>query len=226
MKSIKTVLFTTALSVFLINNAHCSGLVLKLNIETGELEPVSKSEPASSFPSSSPKKSNLKKRSFSSTPSVEPTQETLSSIEITAQSFFDDRALIKANVSNFEWLALFRANIEIESAYNPQIKSKAGAVGLGQLMPETAKLLNVDINNPQENLKGSAEYLLWLLDSFGSPDLAIAAYNAGPEAVTKYRGVPPFDETREHVRKVLGAFFRLRKYYTKQNGVIEIASQG
>jgi hypothetical protein len=224
VKLIKTVLFTTALNVLSLHSAHSSGLVLQLNIETGVLEPVSKSEPAEVPPL--PHNANLKKRSFSGASSVEPSQEILSSIETIAKSFSDDRALAKANVSKLEWLALFRANIEIESAYNPQSISKAGAVGLGQLMPDTAKILNVDIHNPKENLKGSAEYLLWLLDSFGSPDLAIAAYNAGPEAVTKYQGVPPFDETREHVRKVLGAFFRLRKYYTKQVGVIEIASQG
>ncbi|WP_273794982.1 lytic transglycosylase domain-containing protein [Brucella intermedia] len=226
MKSIRTALFISALNVLSINSAHCSGLVLQLNVDTGKFEPASKTDLVDKFPATSPKKTNLKERSFAAASSVEPTKEILVSIENTAKSFFEDRALAKANVSSVEWLALFRANIEIESAYNPQAVSKSGAVGLGQLMPETAKLLNVDINNPKENLKGSAEYLLWLLDSFGSPDLAIAAYNAGPEAVARYKGVPPFDETREHVRKVLGAFFRLRKYYTKQDGVIEIASQG
>lgn len=138
----------------------------------------------------------------------------LDAIESTALKYTNASAIGNANLTSKEWMALFRANVEIESAYNPTVISTVGAVGLGQLMPETAAHLKVDINDPADNLRGSAEYLLGLLDTFGSPDLAIAAYNAGPQAVTKHGGVPPYNETREHVRKVLGAFFRLRKHYS------------
>ena len=218
--------YITALSVCLSNQSYSNGLVLQLNIETGELVPINKPEQKAETPqSSSPKTSSLKKKSFQAPGVVQPSKEVLAAIEATAIKFADEKILANANLTTEEWVALFRANIEIESAYNTTIVSDAGAVGLGQLMPGTAEFLKVDIHNPVENLRGSAEYLLWLLESFGSPDLAVAAYNAGPEAVAKHRGVPPFNETREHVRKVLSAFFRLRKAYTQQEGEIQIVSQ-
>ncbi len=70
-------------------------------------------------------------------------------------------------------------------------------------MPETARDLGVDPHDPRENLHGSARYLLAQLQDFGAIDLALAAYNAGPDAVRQYGGIPPFEETRGHVRKVL-----------------------
>lgn len=224
VKFIKTAVYSTALNVFLFSQAFSSGLVLQLNVETGELLPVNTPETKSSF-TASPQVAPLKKRGFQAQSAVQPSPEVLAAIETTAIKLADKGKLASVNLTLEEWIALFRANIEIESAYNPTIVSKAGAIGLGQLMPDTAAFLKVDINNPVENLRGSAEYLLWLLESFGSPDLAVAAYNAGPEAVAKHRGVPPYDETREHVRKVLSAFFRLRKDYTQQEGEIQIVSQ-
>ena len=112
-------------------------------------------------------------------------------------------ALKAAGLSGTQWLALFRANIAVESAFNPDARSSVGAIGLGQLMPGTADLLGVDPNDPEENLHGSARYLLAQLEDFGAADLALAAYNAGPEAVRDYGGIPPYAETEGHVAKVL-----------------------
>ena len=108
-----------------------------------------------------------------------------------------------AGLSGTEWLALFRSNIAIESGFNPEARSPVGAIGLGQLMPGTAETLGVDPHDPEDNLRGSARYLLAQLESFGEPELALAAYNAGPEAVRKYGGIPPYAETEGHVAKVL-----------------------
>lgn len=108
-----------------------------------------------------------------------------------------------AGLSGTEWLALFRSNIAIESAFNPEAESHVGAIGLGQLMPDTADALGVDPHDPEDNLRGSARYLLTQLESFGSAELALAAYNAGPEAVRKYDGIPPYAETLAHVASVL-----------------------
>jgi hypothetical protein len=112
-------------------------------------------------------------------------------------------ALKAAGLSGPEWLALFRANIAVESAFNPDARSPVGAIGLGQLMPGTADLLGVDPHDPEDNLNGSARYLLAQLEDFGAADLALAAYNAGPEAVRDYGGIPPYAETEGHVAKVL-----------------------
>ncbi len=112
-------------------------------------------------------------------------------------------ALKAAGLSGTEWLALFRANIAVESAFNPDARSSVGAIGLGQLMPGTADLLGVDPHDPEDNLRGSARYLLAQLEDFGAADLALAAYNAGPKAVREYGGIPPYAETEGHVAKVL-----------------------
>jgi hypothetical protein len=108
-----------------------------------------------------------------------------------------------AGLSGTEWLALFRSNIAIESAFNTGARSPKGAIGLGQLMPGTADDLGVDPYDPEDNLRGSARYLLAQLESFGSVELALAAYNAGPEAVRKSGGIPQNPETMAHVASVL-----------------------
>lgn len=103
---------------------------------------------------------------------------------------------------------LFDALIQTESAYDPNARSRAGALGLSQLMPETARGLGV--NNPFdpiENLKGGAAYLSQMLQRFGGDaKLALAAYNAGPGAVERYGGIPPYAETQKYVDRVLGLF--------------------
>lgn len=102
---------------------------------------------------------------------------------------------------------LFRRVISAESGWNPTAGSPAGARGLTQLMPGTARGLGVhNILDPAQNLEGGAKYLSQQLKRFKSPKLALAAYNAGPGAVQKYGGVPPFSETRNYVTKILGGY--------------------
>jgi len=108
--------------------------------------------------------------------------------------------------------ALLRALIHAESSFNPNAVSMAGAQGLMQLMPETANELGVE--NPfdsTQNIRGGARYIAQLLRQFNNDErLATAAYNAGPQNVTKYNGVPPFDETRVYVERVATLHQRYR----------------
>ena len=98
---------------------------------------------------------------------------------------------------------LFLRLIQQESGWNEKAVSHKGAIGLTQLMPETAKLLGVDPYDVRQNLDGGARYLATQYKRFRNWRLALAAYNAGPEAVAKYRGVPPYEETQNYVRRIL-----------------------
>jgi soluble lytic murein transglycosylase-like protein len=101
--------------------------------------------------------------------------------------------------------SLVKAVIHAESGYNPNAVSRKGAAGLMQLMPGTAHNLKVaDSFNPADNIRGGVRYLRFLLDTFkGNVTLALAAYNAGLGKVAKHGGVPPYEETRNYVSKVL-----------------------
>jgi soluble lytic murein transglycosylase-like protein len=99
---------------------------------------------------------------------------------------------------------LFLRLVQQESGWNPNAKSNKGATGLAQLMPGTASNLGVDIDDPQQNLEGGARYLRMMYDKFGTWRLALAAYNAGPGAVEKHGGVPPYAETKNYVAVILG----------------------
>lgn len=100
--------------------------------------------------------------------------------------------------------ALVKAVIKAESNYNPQAVSNKGAQGLMQLIPETARQMRVsDPFDPSQNIRGGSNYLRLMLDQFnGNLDLALAAYNAGPNAVQRHGGIPPYEETRTYVQRV------------------------
>lgn len=103
---------------------------------------------------------------------------------------------------------LVQAVMQVESAYDQRALSKKGAMGLMQLMPDTARELGVrDPWNPADNIRGGARYLRQQLDRFGGDlSLALAAYNAGPTAVERHRGIPPYAETQRYVGKVLALY--------------------
>ena len=119
-----------------------------------------------------------------------------------------EREAKRLNVS----LPLLIAVIEVESGGNPGARSPKGAGGLMQLMPGTAARFGVsDAYAPSQNIRGGATYLNWLLNRFsGDAVLALAGYNAGEGAVDKHAGVPPYNETRDYVAKVAGAYAAAR----------------
>ncbi len=98
---------------------------------------------------------------------------------------------------------LFIALIQQESAFNIHAISPKGAIGLTQLMPDTAKALGVNPKIPKQNIDGGARYLASQYRKFKSWELALAAYNAGPNSVKKYDGVPPYKETQEYIQKIV-----------------------
>lgn len=99
---------------------------------------------------------------------------------------------------------LFLRLVQQESGWDPDAVSHAGAIGLAQLMPDTARMLGVDPTDPVANLDAGARYLALQFRTFRRWDHALAAYNAGPDAVRAHDGIPPFRETQDYVRRILG----------------------
>lgn len=106
--------------------------------------------------------------------------------------------------------ALLASLVQHESNFDPEAGSHAGAIGLAQLMPGTAQGLGVDPHDPMDNLRGGARYLKTQLDRFGSPELALAAYNAGPNRVAQAGGIPRIAETQAYVPRVMATWENLR----------------
>lgn len=122
-----------------------------------------------------------------------------------------DGVITEAANSNGLSPHLLKALIHVESDFNPRAVSKKGALGLTQIMPDNLDLLDVrDPFDPKDNVMGGARYLRAMMDRFGGRlNLALAAYNAGPTAVERYKDIPPYRETRNYVEKVLKYF----RYY-------------
>jgi soluble lytic murein transglycosylase-like protein len=119
-----------------------------------------------------------------------------------------DSAVADAASQNSMDPNLVKSVIQQESAFNPKAVSSCGAMGLMQLMPETAKALGCgDAFDPVQNIQAGTKYLKSLMDRFhGDTSLALAAYNAGAGAVEKYNGVPPFAETQNYVKNILANY--------------------
>ncbi|WP_119840227.1 lytic transglycosylase domain-containing protein [Pseudooceanicola algae] len=101
--------------------------------------------------------------------------------------------------------SLFLRLVQQESGWQSTAVSPKGAIGLAQIMPQTARFLNIDATDPYQNLDGGARYLAQQYREFGSWPLALAAYNAGPRVVKRYGGIPPYAETRNYVKVIWGS---------------------
>jgi soluble lytic murein transglycosylase-like protein len=136
---------------------------------------------------------------------------TRASVSVSMSNFFAvqpdrayDRLIEEASLTYGVDAALIKAVMRTESAFNPIAESPAGAQGLMQLMPDLATEMGVtDVFDPRQNIMGGAKYLRQLLDATsGSIPLTLASYNAGPGNVARYKGIPPFKETRSYVKKI------------------------
>ena len=137
-------------------------------------------------------------------PRVSSMEEKRARVNSSSKTTFDD--LIKEYAQKYQIdHRLAKKLIEAESNFDPDAVSPRGAMGLMQLMPQTCQDLGIkDPFDERENLEGGMRYLRGLLNQFGSLPLALAAYNAGPSRVKEYGGIPPYSETQEFVKKVIG----------------------
>jgi soluble lytic murein transglycosylase-like protein len=142
---------------------------------------------------------------------AEPRGGSMPIVSAPSQSQIDRLIALAGRASHVD-PALIEAIVANESGFDPNATSTSGARGLMQLMPQTAASLGVrDSYDPSQNIRGGTKYLRALLERFGDVELAVAAYNAGPAAVERYRGVPPYAETRNYVRNVLARYQELKR---------------
>src|SRR3989442_7177125 len=176
--------------------------------------PASVARSAPSLPPASPDETLLSRPPPSVVTSLEPRAERGAPMELVPGAVFDRDALrdLAGRIARKHHVdeALVLAVIEVESRYDAFAVSPRGAMGLMQLMPETASRFAVrNVFNPVENVDGGVRYLKELLERYsGQVRLALAAYNAGEEAVDQFKGIPPFRETQQYVGRVLRALSR------------------
>ena len=146
-----------------------------------------------------PEQTAQTQESSAQVPAIVPSPEIERLVSANAGAFGVDPALVKAIIAN-------------ESGFDANATSRTGAQGLMQLEPATASDLGVsNAYDPAQNIWGGTRYIRSLLDRFqGNLPLAIAAYNAGPQAVEKYGGIPPYAETQSYVQNVLGSYERYK----------------
>ena len=145
-------------------------------------------------------------------------------IVATAQKYAGHPGLARAGLNPVEFRIWFQSLVKQESGFSIGARSPVGAFGLTQVMPDTAKGLGIYpayYDDPMLQLDGGARYFLTQLNTFGSVPLALAAYNAGPGNVTKYGGIPPFEETQNYVVRITGFF---NAYAGKITGVDQVGT--
>lgn len=141
-------------------------------------------------------------------------------LDTALRDAYDDTIVLAAHKHAID-PALIKAVIHAESHFNAHAVSRAGAMGLMQLMPETARSLNVDNSfDAKQNIFGGAEFLQYLQQKFDRIDLVLAAYNAGEGNVRRYGGIPPFTETQGYVAKVLELLPRYKQHFSNQDNVV------
>lgn len=165
----------------------------------GQAERGEPTAPTQLIPSAAPMSPSAAAGSYTKVAGAKSTTDTLAKLVAKASA--------ETGVSE----ALLHGVIQTESAGNASARSPKGAIGLMQLMPATAKELGVDPNDPIQNVLGGARYLAQMKRRFGSDQLALAAYNAGPGAVENNGGrIPPYKETQNYVKRVLAARDRMK----------------
>jgi soluble lytic murein transglycosylase-like protein len=179
--------------------ADIQSMISALQTGTVQASPAATSTPATTATTATPATSFASQLAAASAPTTTP-------VSVAGDTTQYD-ALIQASAArNGVDPALLKGLIRAESNFDPNAGSSAGAQGLTQLMPGTAAGLGVtDVHDPAQAIEGGAKYLRSQLDAFGGDQTkALAAYNAGPGAVTRYGGVPPYAETQQYVQRVLG----------------------
>jgi len=146
-------------------------------------------------------------------PEIKEAVELKSKIDLKAQSTNIDEIIETFSEKYGIDGDFIKAIIKQESGFNTRATSKKGAMGLMQLMPKTAQSLGViDAYNPSQNIEGGVKYLKSLLDKYdNNKEMALAAYNAGPGAVKKYGGIPPYKETQNYINAIMGTYNKVKE---------------